>query len=64
MNTSDVLKTDLGPDQSVMAVINESGDKKTVFQVTSVDVHGTITLSRDLPWAAQSGGAFVIDPLS
>lgn len=31
MKPSDVLNTELGPDQSVMAVMNESGDKKTIW---------------------------------
>ncbi len=37
----DVLDVELGPDQSVMAVINEDGDKKTVWDrnnATEVEV--------------------------
>ncbi len=31
MNTQEILDVELGPTQSVMAVINESGDKKTIW---------------------------------
>jgi hypothetical protein len=31
MKASEVLDTELGPTQSVMALINETGDKKTIW---------------------------------
>lgn len=31
MTPKDILTTELGPTQSVMAVMNESGDKKTIW---------------------------------
>lgn len=34
MKLSEVLGSDLGPNQSVMAVVNETGDKKTIWDRT------------------------------
>lgn len=34
MKVSDVLATDLGPNRGVMAVVNETGDKKTIWDRT------------------------------
>lgn len=34
MKPNDILETPLGPNQSVMAVMNETGDKKTIWDRT------------------------------